>query len=102
MTERIQHIIDEIRLKSQSMHYQLNEEREKNKMFQLEIQMLSERLQAQNQIGHEYLSEIDTLKTELETVKSQVVENSNPISRKDEDIDELVKEIEYCISQLKR
>lgn len=102
MTERIQHIIDEIRLKSQALHHQLNEEREKNRAFQAEMQLLTERLQAQKQRDEEHLVAIEVLKAELEVTKSQVVENSNPIGRKDEEIDELVKEIEYCISQLKR
>lgn len=102
MTERIQHIIDEIRLKSQALHHQLNEEREKNRAFQAEMQLLTERLQAHKLRDDEHLAAIEALKTELEMAKSQVVENSNPIVRKDEEIDELVKEIEYCISQLKR
>jgi uncharacterized coiled-coil DUF342 family protein len=102
MTERIQHIIDEIRLKSQALHHQLNEEREKNRAFQAEMQLLTERLQAQKQRDEEHLAAIDALKAELEMTKSQVVENSTPSASKDVEIDELVKEIEYCISQLKR
>lgn len=109
MTEHIQHIIDEIRSKSQALHYQLNEEREKNTALQSELAVLNERLQSQKQKEEEFLSkennflsEIAALKMELDAVKSQVVENSNPVGRKDEEIDELVKEIEYCISQLKR
>jgi chromosome segregation ATPase len=102
MTERIQHIIDEIRLKTQALHHQLNEEREKNKALQSELQLITERLTIQKQKEESHLSEIAILRGELETAKSQVVETNQPIGRKDEEIDELVKEIEYCISQLKR
>jgi uncharacterized protein YfkK (UPF0435 family) len=102
MTERIQHIIDEIRLKSQAISHQLHEEREKNKALQAELQLITERLEVQKQKEELSLSEIAALKEELEAAKGQVVETSLPSGRNDEEIDELVKEIEYCISQLKR
>jgi phage-related minor tail protein len=102
MTERIQHIIDEIRLKSQALHHQLNEEREKNKALSAELHLITERLEVEKQKEEQLLSKIEALSNELETTKSQVVETSPPSGKNDEEIDELVKEIEYCISQLKR
>lgn len=102
MTEHIQQIIEKIRLKVQGLHTQLTEEREKSKEFQAEIALLKENQQLQKQKEDENLSQIASLKLELETSKSQIVENSRPIGKKDEEIDELVKEIEHCISQLKK
>jgi septal ring factor EnvC (AmiA/AmiB activator) len=102
MTDRIQHIIEDIRLKTKALHHQLNEEREKNNTFQAEVQVLNERLHYQKQQEESYLAEIAALKLEMETTKSQVIEIERPQGKKDEEIDELVKEIEYCISQLKK
>lgn len=102
MTEHIQQIIEKIRQKSLALHTQLNEEREKNKEFQAEIAVLKENQQSQKQKEDEHLSEIASLKMELEATKGQIVENSRPIGKKDDEIDELVKEIEHCISQLKK
>lgn len=102
MTEHIQHIIEKIRQKALALHTQLNEEREKNKEFQAEITALKENQQSLKQKEDENLSKIASLKMELETTKGQIVENSRPIGKKDEEIDELVKEIEHCISQLKK
>ena len=102
MTDRIQNIIDDIRRKSVALHQQLSDEREKNSVFQSKVQLLTESVELQKQEENKLLSEISILKTELEMTKSQVVENSRPSGKKDEEIDELVKEIEHCISQLKK
>ncbi|MEY3236942.1 MAG: hypothetical protein RI883_1043 [Bacteroidota bacterium] len=102
MTDRIQNIIDDIRHKSVALHQQLLDEREKNSVFQSEVQLLTESMELQKQEEIKLLSEISMLKAELEMTKSQVVENSHPSGKKDEEIDELVKEIEHCISQLKK
>lgn len=102
MTDRIQNIIEDIRHKSVAMHQQLLEEREKNSVFQSEVQLLTESIELQTQEENKLLTEISMLKAELEMAKSQVVENSHPSGKKDEEIDELVKEIEHCISQLKK
>jgi hypothetical protein len=46
---------------------------------------------------------VNELKSALETANNQVVEVDRPTQgRRDDEIDELVKEIEYCISQLKK
>lgn len=103
MTERIQHSIDEIRLKSKALHHQLTEERETNKSLLTEIQTLKETEENLKKKEVAYLQEISDLKMALEEAKSQVVEVSVPsVGKTGEEIDELVKEIEYCISQLKK
>lgn len=102
MTDHIQNIIDDIRHKSVALHQQLSDERDKNNAFQSEVQLLTESIEHQKQEENKLLTEISMLKAELEMTKSQVVENSHPTGKKDEEIDELVKEIEHCISQLKK
>lgn len=103
MTERIQHIMNEIRAKALEIHSELVQERNKNQVLQAQILEKEERLQAAKQLENEHLAVIDQLKLDLEVAKNQVVEVSVPqIGRNEEQIDELVKEIEYCIGQLKK
>jgi chromosome segregation ATPase len=103
MTERIQKSIEEIRIKSKALFFQLTEEREMNKSLLAELRTLKEI--ESNLIEKEAacLREISDLKMALEEAKSQVVEVSIPsFGKKEDEIDELVKEIEYCIGQLKK
>lgn len=103
MTERIQHIMNEIRAKALEIHSELVQERNKNQVLQAQILEKEERLQAAKQLENEHIAVIDQLKLDLEVAKNQVVEVSVPqIGRNEEQIDELVKEIEYCIGQLKK
>jgi hypothetical protein len=103
MTDKIQQFIDEITRKSRDLHQQLVEERMKNEQLRMEIVDLNEQVMINSgQIESQSL-EITKLKGELETTKLQVVEEPSVSDHgKDEEIDELVKEIEYCISQLKK
>jgi hypothetical protein len=56
---------------------------------------------AQNELGMQ--STIEGLKHELDLAKKQVIDLSQmPVGRSEEEIDELVKEIDYCIEQLKK
>ncbi len=103
MTDKIQQFIDEISRKSMALHHQLVEERMKNEQLRTEIVNFQEQLMANSGLIESQTLEINRLKGELEAAKVQVIEK--PIvseRRNEEEIDELVKEIEYCISQLKK
>jgi len=102
MTDRIQHIIDEIRAKSQALHKLLTAEREKNMELYVEISEMKDQLKQLNLNLETKDQEIAGLNSVINAAKNQVVEGSSSNGRKDEEIDELVKEIEYCISQLKK
>lgn len=102
MTDRVQQIINDIRRKSTELHQELILERSKNELLRAELKGLGDSLEQSKQELNQHLSDIESLKMELETAKIQVVSEDHSFpKRKDEDIDELVKEIEYCISQLK-
>ncbi|MEN9399912.1 MAG: hypothetical protein RL632_1013 [Bacteroidota bacterium] len=107
MTERIQHSMNEIRAKALELHRELVQERIKNQALQAQILEKEERLQSVLLAGKESENAlnavIDQLKLDLEVTKNQIVEVSVPQNgRNEEQIDELVKEIEYCIGQLKK
>jgi hypothetical protein len=107
MTERIQYSMNEIRAKALELHRELVQERIKNQALQAQILEKEERLQSVLLAGKESENAlnavIDQLKLDLEVTKNQIVEVSVPQNgRNEEQIDELVKEIEYCIGQLKK
>jgi uncharacterized protein YigA (DUF484 family) len=107
MTERIQHSMNEIRAKALELHNELMQERIKNQALQAQILEKEERLQSVLLAGKDSENAlhavIDQLTLDLEVAKNQIVEVSVPQNgRNEEQIDELVKEIEYCIGQLKK
>jgi hypothetical protein len=102
MTDTIQQIIEKIRSKSIEIHSQLIKEREKNIALEAENVALKAQLTDMADTQKVLNVEMSELKISLETAKNQVVETPISKNRKDEEIDELVKEIEYCISQLKK
>ena len=102
MTDRLYHIIEEIRTKMLNLSKQLNDERLKYISLKEENVRLEEELAAAKE-QERVLTALNTqLKSEVVSAKSQVVEVPVSLVKKDEEIDELVNEIEYCISQVKK
>jgi predicted nucleic acid-binding Zn-ribbon protein len=103
MTEKIQHIINDIRLKSNSLHSQLVSERERAKKLEVELnEVKSQKNALENEKTH--LNEhVIKLKSELEAIFKERVDEENSITEsRNQDIDDLVREIEHCINQLKK
>jgi len=102
MSDRIHELVNSIGEKVSRLQGQLSTERSKKEEFLAEIQDLK--------------SALGTKESEIETLKSKIIESkknieggevqdvvvSNGKNVSDEQIDELVKEIEYCITQLKK
>jgi len=101
MSERIHTLIGTIGEKISQLSEQITVERSKNGEFQDKIDALKEEINSKN-------DEISALKTELSALpdmdsnNGQDVGSSEIKSISDDQIDELVKEIEYCITQLKK
>ncbi len=103
MTERIQNSIGNIKDKISSLLQGIDELKNQNSSMSLEIQSLKQELEKKAQIEQQLNVSIDHLNQELEVVKKQVVDLSQaPVGRSESEIDELVKEIDYCIEQLKK
>ena len=102
MTEQIQKIIDQILSKSNALHKIVLEERENNGHLNMEIERLNKLLNEKNK---EYLSlstNLDSVQSALRLAENKVIDNPvQTIGKNDQEIDELVKEIEFCIEQLK-
>ena len=103
MTEKIQHIINDIRLKSKSLHSQLVSEREIKLALEVELNELKSTSDALRNENSNLTGEIQQLKSELNSIlKKRIDEERTVILDRNQDIDDLVREIEHCINQLKK
>ncbi|MBC9811963.1 hypothetical protein H9Y05_05675 [Crocinitomicaceae bacterium CZZ-1] len=101
MNEKIQHIIQDIRRKKNAVNEVLNQEKQKVHQLEQEIvQLKSDNESKQSEISR--LSKDNAeLQSLLEETKNQIINSNVPETNRHEQIDELVREIEYCIGQLK-
>ncbi|MCF8409042.1 MAG: hypothetical protein K9G36_08730 [Crocinitomicaceae bacterium] len=103
MTERIQNSIDSIKAKIATLMQGLIELKTQNAAMSSEIQSLKDELHEKAQNALQMQTTIENLNHELDLAKKQVIDLSQkPVGRSEEEIDELVKEIDYCIEQLKK
>ena len=103
MTEKIQDTIQEISRKAVRIGEALRSERSKNEILQEEIYRNKEELAKELTANTHLKAEIESLKSALHLAENKVVEVPAPvIGRTEQEIDELVKEIEFCIEQLKQ
>ncbi|MEY4658337.1 MAG: hypothetical protein ACO29U_01940 [Crocinitomicaceae bacterium] len=103
MTEKIQDTIQEISRNILRIGEALRSERSKNAVLQEEIDRKNEQLAAEANAISLMKEEIESLKSALHLAENKVVEVPVPVKGKNEqEIDELVKEIEFCIEQLKQ
>ena len=101
MTEKIQHIIEDIRSRKRTLDAVLNSEKIKRAESEQEVRDLTSQLASCQQEVETLKQTVVRLQAELEKAKNQVVIPDNQPVSKDVQIDELVREIEYCIGQLK-
>ena len=103
MTEKIQDTIQEISRKAVRIGEALRSERSKNEILQEEIDRNKEELAKEIDANTHLKAEIESLKSALHLAENKVVEVPAPVTgRTEQEIDELVKEIEFCIEQLKQ
>ncbi|MFM1914509.1 MAG: hypothetical protein RLZZ531_178 [Bacteroidota bacterium] len=103
MTEKIQDTIQKISRNIVRVGEALRMERSKNEILQEEIDRKNEQLTAEASAIVLLKEEIESLKSALHLAENKVVEVPVPVKGKNEqEIDELVKEIEFCIEQLKQ
>lgn len=101
MSDKALQLIDEIRSRSLEIKGKLDEERQNNAVLTNAIADLKKELEQRELELSEVKSKVAELEKEVLTAKEQVINPVISSERNDEEIDELVKEIEYCISQLK-
>ena len=103
VTEEIQKIIDQILSKSNFLHKIVIEERDKNSHLNIEIERLNKLLSEKNEECLLLSKNLDSVQSALSLTENKVIENpGQTIGKSEQEIDELVKEIEFCIEQLKQ
>lgn len=106
MSARVHQLLDEIREKSVKLKSQVAAERAKNEALSTEISELKLEIDSKKQEVEDLQNKVSELSANIESLKEQSV-NSESSSQTgavltNEEIDALVKEIEYCMQQLKR
>lgn len=106
MSARVHQLLDEIREKSVKLKGQVTAERAKNDTLSAEISELKEEMNSKTEEVENLQNKVSELSANIESLKEQSV-NSESTGQtgtvlSNEEIDALVKEIEYCIKQLKR
>ncbi|MDB3906192.1 hypothetical protein N9355_01825 [Crocinitomicaceae bacterium] len=106
MSARVHQLLDEIRDKSVKLKSQVAAERAKNETLSAEISNLKSAMNSKTEETENLQSKVSELSANIESLKEQSV-NSETTGQtgavlSNEEIDALVKEIEYCIQQLKR
>ena len=103
MTDKIQHIIESIQLKCKLLHENLVSERSTRIEQEAEIVTLKDEISILKNQNQEIEQQKRTLKLELETIMQKGIdEKESVLNDRNDEIDELVREIEHCIKQLKQ
>lgn len=99
MTSEMNTVIAEIRAKALQLHQDLVTERERISAMSEEISRLNEHLKLEKEQSVSLKLANDELQESLNEKREQVQPHSTGSS--DQEIDVLVKEIDFCIKQLK-
>jgi len=96
MTSEIKAYIDRIQAKVQHLNTMLVTERERSGSLLVEVSRLNEVVENQT-------DELKKLQSDYEELTAKLSEEREPVSAEsnDLDVDALVKEIDFCIQQLK-
>jgi chromosome segregation ATPase len=103
MTENLNTLIEDIRSRSLQIAAELKTERAQHEVLQGELRRIQELYQAEHAQVKQLEVTIEELNVSLAEAQNKVVEV--PVatsSRNAEEIDALVKEIEFCIDKLKQ
>ncbi len=96
MTSELKEYIDRIQAKAQHLHTLLVTERERSGSLLTEVSRLNEVVENQAQELQRMQGEYDDLTSKLSERQDQ-----EPMFNDELDVDALVKEIDFCIQQLK-
>ena len=101
MTEEFRKYVEQIRQKALELHQSLVVERERSGSLTAEISRLEGLLNDHKQTIEELRGQAETLQQSLDEQREQASQQSVNGYSDDQAIDGLVKEIDFCIQQLK-
>lgn len=102
MSERVNQLIEEIREKSLRIKNSLSAERSRVSTLESEIEKLKAAISEKENEIQKGMEELEKLRNDSKTVQIESIPVSKENEISGEQIDELVKEIEYCIAKLKQ
>ena len=103
MSDRVSKLIDSIKGRAVQLHQELQNERTKSAGLENELSALKSDLNAKSAEIQASKEKIAQLGDQLKTLSEQKVDQpTSGADISDEQIDELVREIEFCIAQLKQ
>lgn len=102
MSDRIKELVEEIRGKASDLRNQLTTERTRNQQLEEELAQLKSSVSEKDEAISALESKYNDLQNKQDLTIETGVEVVSDQRISDAEIDELVKEIEYCIAQLKR
>lgn len=103
MTEQISSIVQKIQRKFQDLHQELVLVREKNFTLENELGQTKTLFSANQAQIFQLEEQVRFLQSELIQLNEQLESQKSVVEiNKDAEIDELVREIDHCISQLKQ
>jgi cell division septum initiation protein DivIVA len=103
MSDQVNQLIDKIREKATQFHSQYSSELSRNEDLEKKIKALRTEIEGKDEELATLKNQINGLKEDVASAKEQRVDQTSKTSEIDDvQIDELVKEIEYCIEQLKK
>jgi uncharacterized protein (DUF3084 family) len=102
MTEKIQQLIEDIKLKYKMLYSQLVEERNLRLKQNAELSSLNDEVSVLKSKISDFEIENLKLKVDLDTIiQERIEERNSSLKIRNQEIDDLVREIEHCITQLK-
>lgn len=102
MSDGISKHIEQIRKSALHFHGQYLAERSKNELLIAEIETLKNSIEAKNAELKELSAEVSALKEEIKTTQNHNEVSVPKETFSESEIDDLVKEIDYCIARLKQ
>lgn len=102
MSDRIQELVQSVKEKANVLHEKVQVERSKNQDLENSLLKLKEELKEKEAEVNRLRGEIEEYETKLKTQNLVNVEAASGDRVSDAEIDELVREIDYCIAQLKK
>ena len=102
MSDRIKELVQTVKDKASSLHEKVQVERSKNQDLENNLSKLKEELKEKEAEVSRLRGEIEEYETKLKTQNLVNVEAAGGEKVSDAEIDELVREIDYCIAQLKK
>jgi chromosome segregation ATPase len=102
MSEMIEQLIGEVRERSLEIKRSLTAEREKSSNLLVEKASLTEEIEKLRMELKTVNDQVGKLQNEIDAIETKNIEQPTERRVSQEEIDDLVKEIDYCITQLKQ